>query len=439
MPSDRRRRPTDAESGRAWPTVGYETLPWHSEAQPGTASRRQVLRHRGPYQAAVPAKIAELSSHLPDVVTAAAEDASNEISRFDAEMGGEIAPFQAVLLRSESAASSRIENLTASARAIAEAELGDTRRSNANEIVANTNAMRAAIALSDRIDADAILAMHRALMEHTAPDIAGRWRTQPVWIGGSNIGPHEATFVPPQYALVEPAIEDLVRFAAREDLPALAQAAIAHAQFETIHPFPDGNGRTGRALLHAMLRAKALTRNVTVPVSAGLLTETPTYFDALTAYREGDPTAIVMRIAEASFAAVANGRRLVSDLRNIRQDWSKRIAARSDSAAWRIADLLVRQPVINSALLARELGITANNAPRYIKPLENAGVLVEFTDRRRNKAWRSPDILQALDAFATRAGRRGAAQVTAIRRTSGSLTGTYDADYLDRLREDWPD
>jgi Fic family protein len=339
-------------------------------------------------------------------VTATAAEASNEISRFDAEMGGEIAPFHAVLLRSESTSSSQIENLTASARSIAEAELGDTGRRNASEIVANTNAMKAAIALSDRIDADAILAMHRALMEQTDPDTAGQWRSQQVWIGGSNLGPHDALFVPPQHTRVEPAIDDLVRFVTRDDLPALTQAAIAHAQFETIHPFPDGNGRTGRALLHAMLRAKALTRTVTVPVSAGLLTDTRTYFAALTAYRDGDPTGIVIRVAEASFAAIANGRRLVSDLRAVRQDWDRRIAARSDSAAWRVADLLLRHPVINSSLLTRELGIKANNAPRYIQPLEKANVLVEFTDRKRNRAWRTPEILEALDAFATRAGRR---------------------------------
>lgn len=406
MASDRTRKNRTKVATASWPAVGYETLPWQSDDRLGTASRRAMRRHRGPYRAAVSAKIAGRSLHLPADVTATAEEASNEIARFDAEMGGEIAPFHAVLLRSESTSSSRIENLTASARAIAEAELGDRGRRNASEIVANTNAMETAIALSDRIDADAILAMHRSLMEHTDPDAAGRWRIQQVWIGGSNLGPHDALFVPPRHTRVASAIDDLVRFAARDDLPALAQAALAHAQFETIHPFPDGNGRTGRALLHAMLRAKMLTRSVTVPVSAGLLTDTETYFAALTAYRAGDPTAIVLRVAEASFAAIANGRRLVRDLRAVRQDWDRRIAARSDSATWRVADLLLRHPVVNAALLARELGITANNAPRYIQPLETADVLVESTDRKRNRAWRAPEILEALDAFAVRAGRR---------------------------------
>jgi Fic family protein len=97
-------------------------------------------------------------------------------------------------------------------------------------------------------------------------------------------------FNPPHHDHVPVLIDDLVAFARRTDIPLLTQAAVAHAQFETIHPFPDGNGRTGRALIHSMLRGHGLTHNVTVPVSAGLLTDTSAYFDALTAYREGEPS-----------------------------------------------------------------------------------------------------------------------------------------------------
>jgi Fic family protein len=339
-------------------------------------------------------------------VLAIAEDASNEIARFDADMGGEIAPFGAVLLRSESAASSQIENLTASARAIAEAEIGYTSRRNAAQVVANTRAMDAAIAMADRFDTNSILAMHRALMEASDPDIAGRWREEQVWVGGGNLGPHGVLFVPPHHSRIVPAIEDLVAFMRRDDLPVLVQAAIAHAQFEAIHPFSDGNGRTGRALLHSMLRNKALTRNVTVPVSAGLLTNTQAYFDALGTYRAGDPTAMIRQVSDASFAAVVNGRELVSELRGIRSSWNTRIPARRDSTAWRVADLVMRRPVINAQLLIGELGISAKNVHRYIEPLARANVLTEFTDRKRNRAWRSAEVLAALDAFAVRAGKR---------------------------------
>lgn len=396
----------DGSNAAEWPPVEYESLPWERSYEPGQASRAEMRAHSGPYRAAVVPEIADRDLRLPAVVAAGASDAAAELSRFDAELGSEIAPFGAVLLRSEAAASSQIENLTASARAIAEAELGVTSRRNADLIVANTRTMEAAVALSGQLDADAILTMHRALMEQGAPRIAGRWRSEQVWIGGGSIGPHQAVFVPPHDSRVVAGIADLVRFIDREDLPALPHVAVAHAQFETIHPFPDGNGRTGRSLVHAMLRNKALTRNVTVPVSAGLLTDTRRYFDALGAYRVGDPSQIVDRFSSAVFAALDNGRHLVSALRDLRESWDDRVQARSDSAAWRVADFLLRRPVVNAALIADELGIDRPNVYRQIAPLEDAGVLVEFTDQKRNRVWRSPEVLAAIDDFARRAGKR---------------------------------
>ena len=155
-----------------------------------------------------------------------------------------------------------------------------------------------------------------------------------------------------------------------------------------------------------MLRGHGLTQNVTVPVSAGLLVDTAAYFASLTAYREGDPSAIVERLATASFEATTHGRRLVQDLRAIRRGWDEAVTARRDSSAWRVADLLLRQPVIDAAAVARELGIEARNAPRAIAPLVEAGVLTEFTGFKRNRMWQAREVLTALDDFAARAGRR---------------------------------
>lgn len=214
-------------------------------------------------------------------------------------------------------------------------------------------------------------------------------------------------FVPPHHRRVPDAIDDLLRFTARGDLPVLPQIALAHAQFETIHPFTDGNGRTGRALIQAMLRHRGLTRSVTVPVSAGLLTDTDSYFAALTAYRDGDPAPIVRRVSEAAVAAVFNGRRLVDDLRGIRATWSGVVTARRDSAVWRIVELLLRRPVINTALLAEELGIESKHARRHLEPLAHAGVLVETSSGPRQRIWRAPEVIDALDAFAERARRGG--------------------------------
>ena len=251
-----------------------------------------------------------------------------------------------------------------------------------------------------------IAEVHDALLRDSAPAIAGQWRDQQVWIGGSDYSPHGAEFVPPHHDRVPPAIDDLIRFIARADIPTLAHAAIAHAQFETIHPFPDGNGRVGRALVHAQLRHARLTRHVTVPVSAGLLIDTDAYFAALGAYRDGDPAPIVERFADATFAALANGRELVGDLHRVRAGWSERVKARRDAAAWKVAEIVVRHPVVNASSLSRELGIPQTNVYRALQPLVEAGVLVEFTNNKRDRLWRAPDVLEVLDAFAARTGRR---------------------------------
>jgi Fic/DOC family len=160
-------------------------------------------------------------------------------------------------------------------------------------------------------------------------------------------------------------MDDPIKFTCRTDLPLLSQTAIAHAQFETIHPFADGNGRTGRALIHAMLRGHCLTRNVTVPVR-------PAY----------------LSIHAATLTA------------------SRRIAK---AAAWRLADFLIRQPVVDATTAATELGVMSQNVLRAVAPLVEAGVLSEFTGFARNRMWQSNQVLTALDDFAAPAGRRSGA------------------------------
>jgi Fic family protein len=390
-----------------WPAITSQRFSWDVASDLAVPSQGRAAV--GPYEAAVAAPIADVVDVPLSAATATlATEAATEIARFDAEVGAEIAPFAAILLRSESAASSRIENLTASAKAIALAEAGAAAgRSNAAIIVANTTAMRAAIDLADRLDPAAILAMHDALLRPVHPEWAGQWREDQVWIGGSDYSPHGALFVPPHHDEVPGDIDDLCAFMARNDLPPLVQAAVAHAQFETIHPFPDGNGRTGRALVHSLLRGKGLTRKVTVPVSAGLLSNTAAYFEALTSYRAGDPEPIVAMMSHASFAAVNNGRQLVTELHGLRARWDERITARRDATAWRVADVLLGQPVVDSPTLQRDLRVSAPVALGAIDQLVTAGVLTKVSGKYRDRKYSSPEVLRALDAFAARAGRRG--------------------------------
>ena len=333
------------------------------------------------------------------------EQATDALARLDTDTGDRLAPFTSILLRTEAASSSQIEQLTASARAIAETEIGVRVGGNAAEIVANSDAMRIAMS-TDTLDGAAIKAIHSVLMADIDPTNSGRWRVEQVWIGGSQFGPIGAEFIPPGEDRVSSSMDDLVTFMERDDLPVFVQAAIAHAQFETIHPFTDGNGRTGRALLHALLRTKGASTHGVIPISSGLLADVSGYFSALTAYREGQLTPIISQVCVAAQRAVSNSRLLTDELAELNQSWIATVRARRDSATWKIADLLLRHPVVDSTTIDRDLGAqVANNIGRYMAPLSEAGV-VATKGSGRYQNWRAPGVLTALDNFAVRAGRR---------------------------------
>ncbi|MEZ5218001.1 MAG: Fic family protein [Ilumatobacteraceae bacterium] len=211
------------------------------------------------------------------------------------------------------------------------------------------------------------------------------------------------------YSRVAAAMDDLVAFANRRDIAPLVHVAVAHAQFETIRPFPDGNGRTGRALVHAMLRHRGITRAVTVPISAGLLVDTGAYFDALGDYRAGHLEPIIRQMTDASFDALGNAQQMIDELDAVHDDWNSRIAARSDSSVWPLTRLLGEPPAVTSTLVADRLGVSIPAALNAIGRLEDAGIVVNAKGQERNRAWVAVDVIAVLDRFADRGGRRNLA------------------------------
>lgn len=390
--------------------IATETYPWHPTYDVEAVSRRKRDALPSSYEAAIPVEIAEASFDLPSGLAAAAEDAAATIIKLDAyasaKFGDEdIAPLQSVLLRTESAASSQIENLTVGARQLAIAELGAASSKNAALVSRNVAAMTSAIRLANSLDLDAVLEMHAALLGDRDPQ-AGRWRDVQVWIGASGLSPAGATFVPPHAGRLGPCLADLALFFTRTDLPVMVHAAIAHAQFETIHPFTDGNGRTGRALLHAMVRHFGLTSRVTVPISAGLLADPDSYFAALTAYRAGDVAPIVGQLCEASDRAAVEGRWLVGALDGVRTEWRGLIRARAGSTGRALLGLLIGQPAISVGYVERQLAVSNTAARRAVEQAVSAGILSESTDRKRNRVFVAHGVIDILDEFAERAGRR---------------------------------
>ena len=160
------------------------------------------------------------------------------------------------------------------------------------------------------------------------------------------------------------------------------------------------------ALLHSVLLHTGAIHRVTVPISAGLLAIRDDYFDALTAYRRGEAEPILRCVAEAARNGTHIGERLVGTLRQVRADWAETVTARAGSAAWSMLDLLLRQPVVTARVVVRELGVSPPTAQAALQRLVEDGVLLESTGHRRNRVYRAPAVLGALDAYADGLGRR---------------------------------
>ena len=368
-------------------------------------SNRRRRANRGTYRQAIVPLIAGVDVELSPETASDVQESTDDLTRFDAQYQGG-APFGAVLLRSESAASSQIEQLTANARRISLARLGDRSRPNATLIAHNTHALEAALKLATSLDVDAMLTMHRALLEDSDPQHAGKLRDQPNWIGGDS--PVTAMFVPPKHTAVPAALEDLVSFMARTDIPALVQAAIAHAQFETIHPFTDGNGRTGRALVSAILRARGTTQNFTVPLSSGLLTRTTEYFNALNEYRRGNVEPIILGFIDAASRAMANVQVLMHDIEQLQYKILS-TAQRVTKNLRAVTELCTTEPAF-TAHMVKQTGVPVSTAYTIINRLVDAGVLRKEQKIGGQSVWSVVDLTGALDAFARRARNRGAAR-----------------------------
>jgi len=391
------------------PAVGMDEHKWVVEAD-GFASRAARAAGSGTYRSAVPARIAGLVLAIPSDLAADSEEAAAALAGFDAfargalgPQGAALGPMSSILLRTESTSSSQIENLTVGARQLALAEIGQATSANAAVVVGNVRTMEAALRLAGHLDEDAIKQMQSELISRQPgwEKHAGTYRDQLVWVGASSVSPRGASYVAPQAQLVTRAMADLIDFIGREDMPVVVQAAIAHAQFETIHPFADGNGRTGRALVHAILKNKGLLTTTTAPVSAGLLHDTRRYFDALQAYRAGDARPIVERFADASRYAAHSGSRLVEALSDqLAEARVKMSAVRPQALAWTVLPQLVAQPVINANYLGDTMGMSDSAAQRALRTLTVTGVLEERTGRQRNRVWQHSGILKVLDDYA---------------------------------------
>lgn len=220
------------------------------------------------------------------------------------------------------------------------------------------------------------------------------------------VQPHGALFVPQSPARVAQALDDLVAFAGRGDINPIAKAAIAHAQFETIHPFIDGNGRTGRVLLHRILVLEGVLSRSTLPVSAGLLHDIDAYMKAIESYQQGDPLPIIICVIEALELALVIGGRVSSRIDEIMDEWKVAITERAGSAIWGLPALLAEQPVVTIAFVAERLGITPRAASTLVGRACEYGMLRPLGSRRRGDFFQSDELIDILEEISSMPGIR---------------------------------
>lgn len=326
-------------------------------------------------------------------------------------------PLARLILRAEALSSSKIEGLELGAGRLLEyealEELGVPRRFDGTEaaVLANIKTMQhsaGALAQAGDITLADICEINALLLKNThMAERGGALRTEQNWTGGNNVNPVGAAYVPPRPDDVPRLMDDLVCFCASSPLPPLAVAAIAHAQLETIHPFVDGNGRTGRALVHVLLARAGIATKVVPPVSLVLATDKARYINHLVAYRtdDADPASPdrqaamsdwVEYFANACLIACGRAEGFERRMEKMRAGWHDACPARHGSAAFLLIDALVDNPVVSVASAARLVGRSREAARLAVNSLVEKGVLVQNARNRKSGIFAAP---KAIDAF----------------------------------------
>lgn len=384
----------------------HVALTWkHDPALFAPAKFRRACR----YQAFIPEPLSGLPLTLSAEVAGVVSEAEAAIRALNDVARPALAPLARLLLRTESIASSKVEGMYLDARELARAEArvetGARVGATALEVMANIDAMALAVdhgAAVARFGVGEIRAIHARLMEAAPnPRIAGRLRTEQNWIGGNDYNPCGADFVPPPPEYVPPLMDDLCEAINDDLLPPIVQAALVHAQFETIHPFHDGNGRTGRALIHVVLRRRGLAPAYVPPISVALAMARDRYIDGLTRFRGTDVEGWIEQFAASSASAAHLASGYLKAVQALTARWRGQLAAlpkapRADAAAWALIDVLSGHPLITGPVAAAATGRSKPATNQGLQELQAAGVLMPLSQSTRNRVWEASGLLDLL-------------------------------------------
>ncbi|WP_285138468.1 Fic family protein [Microbacterium sp. lyk4-40-TSB-66] len=309
-------------------------------------------------------------------------------------------------LRREALASSRIEGTQASLSDVFQAEVdADARNDDTAEVHRYLQATKQAYELATTLPLTQrlILQVHETLLtgvrgEEKSP---GEFRRSPVWVGRAGATPDSATFVPPLPQHLGELLADWERFVNDDGraLPALIQAALMHYQFETIHPFLDGNGRIGRLLINLLLMDRKRLPLPLLYLSNYFETHREEYYERLHAVREeADIEGWFVFFLDAVRAqaddAVARSRRLISIREAYHAD-----AIKERSSLPRLVDIIVRNPFVTVKSVQDGLDLTNQGARNLIKNAETRGWLRSLGTHGRGgrERWYAPAIFEVIE------------------------------------------
>ncbi|MDO4241399.1 MAG: Fic family protein [Microbacteriaceae bacterium] len=395
----------------------WETQIWQSRFESGMPAR---LRRSGEYQSYVPDILENTQLNLTEETAQIVWEAERALQNIPGDPN-DLAALSRFLLRSEAIASSRIEGVAPSPKQIAVAELSQNetmpRVKELAQLVANniTVVTAAHNELTDKpeVTGDDIVRLQAALLAGE-PELHGI-REMQNWIGVYGT-PLDADFVPPAPERVPELLDDLAKYLSGVAHSPIVQAALMHAQFETIHPFIDGNGRVGRALIHTVFSRRGATTGAILPVSLILSTRREQYIRALSTFRyTGEPGGAECQeaqnewievFAKAVILAAEQAGILAEQLGFLREQWRGRLNAyrtdagftrtlRADSVTAQILHSLPATPVLTPRTAARVYGCSPQAALKALDELAEAGVL-EKTKPQGIALFQSNDVLDLL-------------------------------------------
>jgi Fic family protein len=361
------------------------------------------------YEAFLPDELGSLTFKLDSTIAGLVSEAESAIRELNQVGGTALAPLARLLLRTESIASSRIEGMQLGVRELARAEAkvdsGKRVGPTATEVLANIGAMVLAVeeaATVPQFGVEHITAIHRRLMERAEnKHIAGSIRTEQSWIGGNDHNPCGADFVPPPPEEVARLLQDLCVAINDDVLSPLVQSALVHAQFETIHPFADGNGRTGRALVQVVLRRRGVAPHYVPPVSVAIAASKNRYIEGLTSFRFDDIGPWIEYFAAAAARSANLATSYLGAVKALQAGWREQVqqlpdVPRADATVWHVIEILPAHPIITALAAAQATKRSLPSTYQAFEQLEKAGVLTPLSESRSHRAWETKGLLDLI-------------------------------------------